>query len=99
MVEEVGILQLPRGLLCFDVELRIAEVRREEEGVVGPLLGGANLDAVLDLDFVFVRVLLPLVSNVPAECCEEFINEVLADVGFLIGRREVIPLVRPEVFD
>ena len=99
LIEEIGIMQLPGWFLCLDVELRIAEVRREEESVVGSLLGGANLDAVLDLDFVLVRVLLPLVSDVPAECREEFIYEVLADLGFLISRREVIPLMRPEVFD
>ncbi len=98
LVKEVGVPQLACRLLRFDEEFRIAEVRCEEEGVVGSLLSLTADDFVLDPDFVFMRILLAFVGYVPAERGEEFIYEVLADVRLLVIRRKLIRLMNPEIF-
>ncbi len=41
LVIKVGIFKLAGGFLCLHEEFRVAEIRTEEEGVVGPLLCAA----------------------------------------------------------
>src|SRR5437868_6283646 len=90
-----------RRLLRLAEEARIAEVRPEKKGVVGPLLRkpDADLHAALDLHLLLIRILLMLVTHVPAEGDPEFVNEVLPRLGLLILRGEIIRLPRPEVRD
>ncbi len=40
---------------------------------------------------------MPLVGDIPAKRGEELVCEILPNVGFLVSRREVIPLVSLEV--
>ena len=77
----------------------VAVVRLEIKGVVGALLRVRHGDAALDFHLLLEGVFLPLVVHIPAERDEQRGDEILARLGLLIARREVVRLMRGEVRD
>jgi len=85
-----------RGFFGFHEEAYVVEVRGEAEGVVCMALCDANNDRWLDLDFLFIGVLLDVMVDVPTEGDEELADEVLAGLGLRVIRSQVGVLVRLE---
>jgi hypothetical protein len=88
--------QCRQGFFGFDVEFYIAEIRREIKGIIRAALRNAVFLA-FNFDFLFVRILLPVVVHVPAERNQKFINEFFADFRFLIFGREVEIFLRVKI--
>lgn len=85
-------VQVHAGLLGLDKKAHVAEVGREVEGVVGTLLCSCRAygHSTFDLDLLLVRVVLALVVDIPSERLQQWIDEVLARLGFLVAGLEVI---------
>ncbi|KVO87048.1 hypothetical protein BGV71_14575 [Burkholderia ubonensis] len=49
-----------------------------------------NNEPRFNLDFLFVRIVLMFVVNIPSDCFEQRIDEVLARFGLLIGWQQIL---------
>ena len=63
------------------------------KSIVRPLASRAFIHSAFHFDFLGVRIRLFIVVHVPAESRPKFINEILANLRFLIIRRKIPSLV------
>ncbi|MCX7049061.1 MAG: hypothetical protein NTX50_26700 [Candidatus Sumerlaeota bacterium] len=77
---------IAEGLFGLHKEPDIAEIRREIERIVRAALRAGHADAALNLHFLLKGVLLIVVIDVPSQSDEKLVNEILANLGFLIDR-------------
>ena len=80
----VCVFQLHAGLLCFDKEAHVAEVRCQRKRVVRSLARTRLILTPFNLYLLLVRILLDLVINIPSKRLPKLIDEILARFCFLI---------------
>jgi hypothetical protein len=79
-----GVFQILGRLLCFSIKLYITEIRSYEERIIGATLRSLRRYFIFYLNFLLIRILLPLVRNVPAKRRKELIDKVFTNMLFLI---------------
>ena len=75
------VLDIDGRLLGFDEELALAT---HAEGVIGGFGGAFNLEGILDEHLAILGSIAIFVVDVPPEGFKEFIEECLAEAGFIV---------------
>ncbi len=85
---EGGIVSSGMWFLCFNVKAHIPEVGRQKS-IVHTFSKLARGDTALDLYFLFIRIGLLLVIDVPTERNPKLVDEIETGLRFGISRQEV----------